>query len=603
MPDVIGKSADDVKNFYRKHITNYTEQLKKVKNQINLISNVRLAVAVAAIAGAVLTWKIAVPLFLLTIISGIGIFFFLVIHHEQLHKQKKRIEHYLSVLQRFLNRLHNKWIDYSDIGEEFIDDEHAYSTDLDIFGKGSLFQWISSAHTFYGRQQLASDLLNAPQSVEQINERQGAVNECARSSDFRLTFEAASLECDMRESQDPLLKWAESKVSRWGFLNAGLIVAETIVVACSAISSIVFFNVPQLAYVLYSLHLTLFVLFRMSNIRYMDMFEKNGSRLLVFSELLSHIEKTTFTDTLLCAHKKELFTLDGSPVSAELKKLAKIVSSMEVRYNPLGHLVANTALLWDFQLRIRAEVWKRNNGKKIRKWLEVIGHFESLNSFAAIAFENPDWSYPTLNEKMLIEGDSIGHPLIPGDKRISNSFSIKDNQVAIITGSNMSGKSTFLRTVGVNAVLAYAGAPVCSKSMSIPVLRIFSSMRIGDDLSSNVSTFYAELLKIKRIITADKDGKPILYLLDELFRGTNSTDRHEGAVAVLAKLKQPGNIGLISTHDLKLCELAIGQDNGYSNYHFSESYDEHGISFDYILKNGPSTTRNALYLIKMVGIV
>jgi DNA mismatch repair ATPase MutS len=157
--------------------------------------------------------------------------------------------------------------------------------------------------------------------------------------------------------------------------------------------------------------------------------------------------------------------------------------------------------------------------------------------------------------------------------------------------------------VGVNAVLAYAGAPVYGKSMTLPPLRIFSSMRIGDDLTSNVSTFYAELLKIKRIITADKDGKPILYLLDELFRGTNSTDRHEGAVAVLAKLKQPGNIGLISTHDLKLCELASGSGNGYENYHFSETYNENGIAFDYILKKGPSTTRNALYLIKMVGIV
>jgi ABC-type multidrug transport system fused ATPase/permease subunit len=603
MSDVISKSADDADCFYRKHFTNYTEQLKKVQQQINLISNVRLAVAVAAIAGAVFAWKIAVPLFLVTIICGVGIFFVLVVHHEQLHKQKKRIEHCLSVLQRFLNRLNNKWIDYSDTGEEFIDGEHPYSTDLDIFGKGSLFQWVSSAHTFYGRKQLASDLLDSPKSIEQIKERQGAVNECASSSDFRLAFEAASLECDMRESQDSLLKWAESKVNRWGFLNSGLIVAEAVVVACIAISSIIFFNIPQSAYVLYSLHLGLFLLFRMSNMRYMDTFEKNGARLLVFSELLSHIEKTAFNDKLLCAYKKELFTQAGSPVSAELKKLAKIVSSMEVRYNPLGHFVANTALLWDFQLRVRAEVWKRNNGKKIRKWLEIIGHFESLNSFAAIAFENHEWCYPTLSGKMSIDGDSIGHPLIQCDKRINNSFSIQDNQVAIITGSNMSGKSTFLRTVGVNAVLAYAGAPVCAKSMNIPVLRIFSSMRIGDDLSSNVSTFYAELLKIKRIITADKEEKPILYLLDELFRGTNSTDRHEGAVAVLAKLKQPGNIGLISTHDLKLCELATEPGNGYINYHFSESYDEHGIAFDYVLKNGPSTTRNALYLIKMVGIV
>ncbi len=599
----MGNGSSDIINFYKSHFTDYTAQLKKVQNQINLISNVRLAVAVAVIAGAVFTWRIGVPLFFVTIILGSGFFFVLVIYHERLHKQKKKLQQILSVLQRFLNRLNNKWIEYSDSGSEFIDNEHPYSTDLDIFGKGSLFQWISSAHTFYGKKQLASDLLRTPISIEQVQERQSAIGECAGNFDFRLAFEAASLDCDMRESQDALLKWAESDVSRWGFFNVGLIAAEPLIVACIAVSSIVFFNLPLLAYILYSLHLGTFLLFRMSNMRYMDTFEKNGSRILVFSELLSHIEKTSFTENLPGTFKKELFTNAGSPVSTELKKLAKIVSSMEVRYNPLGHFVANTALLWDFRLRILAEVWKKNNGKNIRKWLEIIGHLESLNSFAAIAFENSGWGYPTLNNTMSITCESLGHPLIPGDKRICNSFSINDNQVAIITGSNMSGKSTYLRTLGVNAVLAFAGAPVCGKSMSVPLLRIFSSMRIGDDLTSNVSTFYAELLKIKRIITADKDGTPILYLLDELFRGTNSTDRHEGAVAVLAKLKQPGNIGLISTHDLKLCELAMGSGSGYENYHFSETYDEYGIAFDYILKNGPSTTRNALYLIKMVGIV
>ncbi|HEX2955207.1 MAG TPA: hypothetical protein VHO70_00140 [Chitinispirillaceae bacterium] len=597
-----GKGADDRGNFYGACIADYSAQLKKVQNQINVVSNVRLVVAIAAIAGAVLTWRIAALLFFVTIISGAGIFFVLVIYHEQLYQRKKRLQHFLTALNRCVNRLNCRWIEYPDTGEEFIDNEHPYSTDLDIFGRGSLFQWISSAHTFYGRKQLASDLLETPRSVEQIRERQGAIDECARCFDFRLASEAVSLECDMRDSQNGLLKWAESNVSRWGLFNARFIAVETLIVACSAISSITFFNIPQLVYVLYSLHLGLFLLFRMSNMRYMDTFEKNGARLLVFSELLSYIEKTSFTNSLLCTCKKELFTQGGSPVSAELKKLSKIVSSMEVRYNPLGHFVANIVLLWDFQLRVRAETWKRHNGKKIRKWLDIIGQFESLNSFAAIAFENPDWNYPSLSDTIAIICDSVAHPLIPQEKRICNSFSISDSQVAIITGSNMSGKSTFLRTIGINTVLAYAGAPVCGKSMRVPLLRIFSSMRIGDDLSSNVSTFYAELLKIKKIITANKDGTPILYLLDELFRGTNSSDRHEGAVAVLARLRQGGNIGLISTHDLKLCELSADNESGYKNYHFSETYKEHGIAFDYVLKPGSSTTRNALYLIKMVGI-
>lgn len=599
----MGNSGSDISNFYKTHYSHYALQLTKVMHQINLISNVRLAVAAAVIAGAVLAWRVAVPLFLFTIISGCVGFFVLIIYHEQLHKLKNRLQHTLSVIQRFLNRLDGTWIEAQDMGAEFVNNEHPYSTDLDIFGKGSLYQWISSAHTFYGRKQLASDLLHTPASCEVIQARQGATADCAKHFDFRLAFEAASLECDMHESQDGLLKWAESGVTRWGKFNVILIIAECSIVACAAIGSVAFFDLPQLAYILYSFHLGLFLLFRMSNMRYMNTFEKNGSRLLVFSELLSQIEKTSFTDNLLNDYKKELCSQAGTAVSAELKRLAKIVSSMEVRYNPLGHFVANTALLWDFQLRVRAEVWKRINGKSIRKWLDIIGKFESLNSLGAIAFENPGWSYPELNQTMIISCDEIGHPLISGDKRVCNCFVIKDNQVAVITGSNMSGKSTFLRTVGVNAVLAYAGAPVCGKAMSIPIFRIFSSMRIGDDLTSNVSTFYAELLKIKRIITADKEERPILYLLDELFRGTNSTDRHEGAVAVLARLRQPGNIGLISTHDLKLCELATGEGSGYENYHFAETYNENGIAFDYILKNGPSTTRNALYLIKMVGIV
>ncbi len=246
---------------------------------------------------------------------------------------------------------------------------------------------------------------------------------------------------------------------------------------------------------------------------------------------------------------------------------------------------------------------KKNNSRNLRKWFQTIGSFESVNSFSGIAFEHQDWHYPLITDGAGLSCADMGHPLIPYTRRIDNSFSIQDNHVAVITGSNMSGKSTFLRTVGVNIILAYAGAPVCAKRMCLPLVKVFSSMRIGDDLSGNVSTFYAELLKIKRIIDEEKNGTSILFLLDELFRGTNSSDRHEGAVAVLSKLKKPGNIGLISTHDLQLCELAQSTQGGYENYHFTETYNENGIAFDYTLRQGPSTTRNALYLIKMLGIV
>lgn len=593
----------DIKDFYNDHAVKYSAQLKTVKHQINLISNIRLAVALIAIAVSVYAYRIDPYFFFSIVVSGIVGFFLLVFYHETLHQRKCSIENVLNVLHRNLSRLSGNWTGYSDTGDDFINDEHPFSTDLDMFGKGSLFQWISSSHTFYGRKQLASDILLTPSTIGQVVQQQGAITDCAKHFNFRLSFEAAALDIKVKSDQEPLLKWAESGVSRWASMAPWFFYAEPVVAALSAMICSVFFKIPLIAYIIYTVHLLLFGLFFFSNKKFMDRFEACGATVLVYSRLLSLIEKEDFSDKVLLRYKNGLVSENGTVVSKELKKLSQLISSMEIRYNPLGHFIANVGLLWDLRLRINAENWKKNNSKNLRKWFEIIGWFESVNSFSGIAFENQDWHYPQITDEASLSCTDMGHPLIPDNRRIHNSFTINDNQVAIITGSNMSGKSTFLRTVGVNMVLAYAGAPVCGKSMCVPLLKIFSSMRIGDDLSGNVSTFYAELLKIKRIIDEDKNGTPILFLLDELFRGTNSSDRHEGAVAVLSKLKKHGNIGLISTHDLQLCELAQGDKNGYENYHFTETYNENGIAFDYTLRQGPSTTRNALYLIKMLGIV
>jgi ABC-type multidrug transport system fused ATPase/permease subunit len=593
----------DVSDEYKRLIEKSTGQLESTKKRISFISNIRLTVAIIVIAGIIIFCRSNPTLSFAFLITGSVLFFPLVINHESLHRSKKRLEHYLKVVHRAHDRVNDAWLEYFDYGNEFIESEHPYCLDLDIFGKGSIFQWLSSSHTFYGRKQLSSDLLKSPETIEQIRERQGAIRDCSAKLDFRLEFEAIAFDSKVQCDQEQLLKWAENKQFHWSSIIPHLFTIGPIIVAIAAISSVVFFKLPIVAYLLYTIHIVIFGMFYLSNKKFMDKFEKNGAVLLMYSELLSCIEKTSFTDSLLLKLKNELVSDSISKVSIELKKLASMISSMEIRYNPLGHFIANVILLWDLRIRSKAEAWKKKNGKNIRKWFDVIGRFESLNSFSAIAYEHPEWQYAKLQDEKRITCDDIGHPLIPKNKRVCNNFSIQDNHVAIITGSNMSGKSTFLRTVGVNMILAYAGAPVCGKNMCIPRVKIFSSMRIGDDLTGNISTFYAELLKIKKIIEADKAGDVLLFLLDELFRGTNSTDRHEGAVAVLAKLKKSGNIGLISTHDLALCELGQTPDNGYENYHFVETYNDHGIAFDYQLKQGPSNTRNALYLIKMLGIV
>jgi len=284
--------------------------------------------------------------------------------------------------------------------------------------------------------------------------------------------------------------------------------------------------------------------------------------------------------------------------------LSKILNAADVRNSPMAHLFANAIMLWDFQCIINADRLKKNYGRFFGVWIETIGRFEALSSLSIIWFENPQWVYPDVSEdELLLKGDGLAHPLLHHSERITNDFPVQyGGTVAIITGSNMSGKSTFLRTVGINLVLALAGAPVCALSFRCSPVRIYTSMRINDDLSSRVSTFYAELLRIKKMVEAVRRGENVVFFLDELFRGTNSQDRHDGAVAVLNALSNHKSIGIISTHDLQLCELSRIDDKKYVNYHFREHYKDGSITFDYKLNSGESKTKNAMFLIKMIGI-
>jgi DNA mismatch repair ATPase MutS len=270
----------------------------------------------------------------------------------------------------------------------------------------------------------------------------------------------------------------------------------------------------------------------------------------------------------------------------------------------MAHFIINSFWLWDIKYAIKAEKWKERNGKHIRSWLEAVGQFEKLSSLAIIHFEHPLWAFPKVkSSEMIFHTKNIKHPLIPQTDNVGNDFKLsKENSIAIITGSNMSGKSTFLRTIAVNLVLAYAGAPVCAEEMTCGIFNIYTSMRKTDDVKGNVSTFYSELLRIKNIVNMANRGINILFLIDEIFNGTNSQDRTTGATAVLNTLQLENTLGIISTHDLKLCNLSDNPGSKYINYHFREYYENNSIKFDYKIYPGPSRTRNAIFLIKMAGI-
>jgi DNA mismatch repair ATPase MutS len=318
-------------------------------------------------------------------------------------------------------------------------------------------------------------------------------------------------------------------------------------------------------------------------------------------DILKLLEKENFESNKLNSIKEILFDGEYSSILA-IKELDKITERINLRHNnALIYLVFNGLFLWDYECVFLLENWKNKYGLEVKKWIEAIGEIEALSSLGVLMQIDDRISFPTIDNSRLrvISAEDLGHPLISNSERVLNNINI-DNSILIITGSNMSGKTTFLRTIGINLALAYSGGPVFATKMSCPILEIFTSMRVTDDLKNGISTFYAELLRIKDIINYAKKDKDIIFLIDEIFRGTNSEDRILGAKNVLGNLNKIGIVGAITTHDLELCVL--DKYNRIKNYHFSEQYKDNKIHFDYKIKLGKSTSTNAKYLMRSVGI-
>jgi len=313
------------------------------------------------------------------------------------------------------------------------------------------------------------------------------------------------------------------------------------------------------------------------------------------------IESEQFKDDYLSTLKSELYN-QAEPASTCMKRLERISDAIDLRYNPIFYFIFNLFLCWDFHCAVCLERWKAQNGKRIGAWFETIGTFETLTSLSVISHIHPEWRFPELQDHgMAIQARDFGHPLIQSEKCVRNDIDL-DNYSCIITGSNMSGKSTFLRAIGMNLVLAYAGTAVCARKFKCSIMDIYTSMVIRDDLIGGISTFYAELTRINMILKEADKGRPMLYLIDEIFRGTNSLDRIAGAQVVLRELSKKNVIGLISTHDFELCDLEKDRGLNFRNYHFEEQYKQGRIEFDYKLRSGRCTTSNARYLMNMVGI-
>lgn len=594
----------------------FAADLAAARKLSGALSNARLIVVLAALAG--FFWSIFHDDLIPSLVfAGAGVIAFvaLMFRHDKSLAREKRGAQMEAINEAGLDRIQGRWNRFPVDGREFSDDAHPYASDLDIFGHSSLFQWMNAAQTRLGRLALARLLSQPPRAAGLIAADQDMIRELAHRLDWRQRFQAAGGHPPVRpakEDPETLIAWAEEMAEI--FPRPALASALRFLPLLSfayALWIFVQYGLSALMVPPFLLHAILASRNQSLHGPVLDAIRRQKDNLELYLELLGLGESAGFAETGLKALTSRLRNPQGTPASVAIHRLQRLAEHLETRLNPVLHFLVNALFLWDLQWLWVFRGWRRENGPSLRIWLDALARLETLSSLAIPAFENPDWAFPEIAPAEgtpgtvgpLVDARAMAHPLLPADTRVGNDLRLGGRgEVLIITGSNMSGKSTMMRTVGVNLVLAYAGAPVCARSFRCAALELHTSMRLKDDLEKRISSFYAELLRIKGIVEAARAGRQVLFLVDEIFRGTNSKDRHAGAMAVLRQLHALGAAGLVSTHDLELAQLEAMEPGSFHNFHFQERYEDGKIGFDYKMAQGVSTTTNAMHLLRMVGL-
>lgn len=585
---------------FRERIAHYETMLKEHHKEYGYIANLRLAVLLICIYMTYLLVTKQEAVILVGTVVGYGVFVYLIKKHQNKRELIDQCEQMRAVNEKYLKRLTDEWKVFQDTGEELLDYNHPYAYDLDILGPSSLFQKINTTHTWHGRMSLKNTLLGEKYSSQPVEERQKAIQELIHDLDFCQSIEGI-IQGEHTKDATRLISYAKEK--RHFFKRSygeRLVYIIPWLVLIHLVIGYIFQNTQMWG---------LAAILMIGNYLYQFLYigkisEAKGMLTAILYDL------TTYKQILEVLHEKKFqskylqeliskLNNDTSDAREGMKQLEKLSNKSHIAYQPIVAIPLNAIWLWDLKVILELEKWQSIYGQYLEEWLVTIGEIENLVSLSVLGHIE-EVHFPLMEDSgKYVQANQLGHPLISRDMRVYNDVDL-DNQIFVITGSNMSGKTTFLRTIGINLVLAYAGAPVIAKEMYCSQMEIYTSMRIRDDLSTGTSTFYAELMRIKQITDASKREQQILFLIDEIFRGTNSVDRIIGAKSVVKSVSKEGAIGAITTHDLELCQLS--DEKKVINYHFTESYTEESIKFDYKLKKGPSTTTNAKYLMKIVGI-
>lgn len=538
----------------------------------------------------------AVGLFLLLL------FLVLVRSHNRLHSRQALLDSHQTVVSFLLDRFNGKWKNSSETGETFLHADRPQEKDLHIFGTASLYQYLCFARTLRGRKRLARALTPLPPTVAKITARQQAVAELIAHPRLCLNLAArGALLPDGHDTTDLLdgLKKELPASSHAMFRNrtAWILPALTMLSLVLAGLDKLSVSVPG---ILAALQFLIAMLFFRQNQQILSPLMKLRHELHHYEALFRELEDTSFQSPALCAMHEQL---KKTGASKSLHRLAVLTDRAAMSRNLFFFLFANTLLLWDCHCSAAFMCWREKAAANLPDWIDSWSEMEVLLSLSVIGHTRHTWTFPFFSEgSPSLTAHSITSLLIAEDLAVPNHADF-GAETCIITGSNMSGKTTYLRTLASSAILAYAGAPVCAEHFSLTPMPVFTSIQVSDDLSQGISTFYAELLRIKNMVEVSRRKTPLFLCIDEIFKGTNSADRIVGASEAIRHLTRPWCITLVTTHDFELCELRSPNDVPVKNYHFEEYYEDNKIKFDYTIKPGRCQTTNARYLLKMAGII
>lgn len=617
---------EELKDLYNSRLTEFSNELKAFSGKNRMVSAVRLILFIVSIAISIFISEYGIYPVIATIFFALIPFLILVKINVRYERKMNHLKALIEINKNEIEGLKGNIFVFRD-GKEYINYDHPFSYDLDIFGESSIYQSINRTCTKGGADVLADSLKNPYRDKTKILLKQQAIKELSKRTDWRQDFQATGntvLESEEEQSSsstwfsknnsifkndrsfhEEILKWVNSPFSfiTIKFLSYLLVLLPSVFLILFVFTILGMF--PFMGFILYGLAQLLYVGYytkKVSSIhsgigRKVDILDKYG-------KLLKLIEQQDYKSDYLSNLVKNTI-VEGHTASTELNRLKKLVKALDNRLNILFAFFANSFILWDLQVVFRLEKWRKRNQNNMLIWFDTIYKFDAVSSMATFSFNHPNYLFPELKEgEFVLEIEKGGHPLLDEKLRIDNDFIMKGHgQINIITGANMAGKSTFLRTIGVNLVLAMSGNVVCAKEFSFVPIPIHTSVRTNDSLQKSESYFFAELKRFKSIIDRLEKGEKLFVIVDEMLRGTNSRDKHLGSEALTKQMIKLGASGLIATHDIALGELVQTYSDNIKNQRFEVEIEDNKLVFDYILKPGISQNLNAVFLMKKMGII